>query len=269
MCCKSKEYGGLGLRDPSILNAALLKKLAWSLMTSTSFVYHFLRDRFFSTGFTQRQFWKSSTWCGLRSQIQPLVDESIWAVAEEIKNTVIGGVDTLTWRHSVSGEVTCADSYKSIAGPISKESFSMRIRLAGSIVDLWLYALDANFSTQVSQLWRSALVTAIWAKPSRALRIVEVHWQFPPAGWLKVNTDGSGFGSPSLAGYGSIFRTSRGFCKGAFAIPLGKVFAFEVELAGAIHAISCAYDFGWTNLWLECDSTYLVTLLRKRSPSIP
>ncbi|POO02039.1 Ribonuclease H, partial [Trema orientale] len=192
-------------------------------------------------------------------------------------------------------------------------------------VDIWLDALEANFSTQVSQLWRSALVTAMWviwtchnkrffdndvvsinsaitfiwrsvgeanqigsgtmrnsldefqilhclhvqAKPPRAPRIVEVRWQLPPAGWLKVNTDGSAFGSPGLAGCGGIFRTSRGFFKGAFAIPLGKTFAFEAELAGAIHAILYAYEFGWTNLWLECDSTYLVTLLRERSPSVP
>ncbi|PON75623.1 Ribonuclease H-like domain containing protein [Parasponia andersonii] len=95
----------------------------------------------------------------------------------------------------------------------------------------------------------------VQAKPSWAPRIVEVHWQFPPAGWLKVNTDGSTFGSLGLTGCGGIFRTSRGFCKGAFAIPLGKAFAFEAELASAIHAISYAYDFGWTNLWLECDYT--------------
>ena len=84
-----------------------------------------------------------------------------------------------------------------------------------------------------------------------------------------MNTDGSAFGSPGLAGCGGIFRTSRGFFKGAFAIPLGKAFAFEAELAGAIHAISYAHDFGWTNLWLECDSSYLVTLLRTRSSSVP
>ena len=107
------------------------------------------------------------------------------------------------------------------------------------------------------------------AKMPRAPRIVEVQWQLPPMGWLKVNTDGSAFGNPGLAGCGGIFRTSRGFFKGAFAIPLGKTFAFEAELVGAIHAISYAYDFGWTNLWLECDSLYLVTLLRTRSSYVP
>ncbi|PON63793.1 hypothetical protein TorRG33x02_275030, partial [Trema orientale] len=146
---------------------------------SDSFVYNFLRDRFFSSGFVQRRFWKSSVWCGLRSHIRPLIDESIWAVgrhskvrfwtnnwlgssladlidyndtmepnfdavvadvsvdydwslpnsfisnfpqvADDIRNTVIGDADTLIWRHSVSGQVTCADSYKFLAGPFSKE----------------------------------------------------------------------------------------------------------------------------------------------------
>ncbi|PON37013.1 Ribonuclease H, partial [Trema orientale] len=106
-------------------------------------------------------------------------------------------------------------------------------------------------------------------RPPKAPRILEVQWHVPPVGWLKVNTDGSAFGSPGLAGCGGIFRTSRGFFKGAFAISLGKCFAFEAELAGAIHAISYSWDFGWKNLWLESDSSYLVTLLKAHSPSVP
>ncbi|PON31532.1 hypothetical protein PanWU01x14_369170, partial [Parasponia andersonii] len=78
MCYKSKEDGGLGLRDPRILNAELLKKLSWSLLTDDSFIFRFLRERFFSNGFTQHRFWKSYIRCGLRSHIQSLIDESIW-----------------------------------------------------------------------------------------------------------------------------------------------------------------------------------------------
>ena len=184
MCCKSKDNGGLGLRDPIVLNAALLKKLAWSLMTLESFVFRFLRGRFFSKGFTPRRFWKSSIWCGLRNHIQTLIDESIWAVgrnskvhfwtgnwlgspltslisysdnlepsidavigdvtsdfdwslpasfvssfpqiADDIRNTVISDSDTLIWRHSVSGSVTCADSYTSLAGVTSKERWGSK-----------------------------------------------------------------------------------------------------------------------------------------------
>ncbi|PON37487.1 Ribonuclease H-like domain containing protein [Trema orientale] len=106
-------------------------------------------------------------------------------------------------------------------------------------------------------------------KPPKAPRIIEVHWRVPPAGWLKVNTDGAAFGSPGLAGCGGVFRTSRGFFKGAFAVPIGKVYAFEAELAVTIHTISYAWNFGWKSLWLESDSTYLVALFKTCSDSVP
>ena len=68
-----------------------------------------------------------------------------------------------------------------------------------------------------------------------------MNWFFSPPGWIKVNTDCAAFGSPNLTGSAGIFCTSCGFVKGSFAIPIGIGFAFEVELAAAIHAIS----FDW------------------------
>ncbi|PON58619.1 Ribonuclease H-like domain containing protein [Parasponia andersonii] len=57
--------------------------------------------------------------------------------------------------------------------------------------------------------------------------------------------------------------------KGAFAIPLDKGYAFEAKLAGAIHAISYAWAFGWKHLWFKSDSSYLITLLREHSLFVP
>ena len=175
-------------------------------------------------------------------------------------------------------------------------AFGHRVRLDGSIVDLWLKALKARFSSQIYDFWKSAIVLAcqvvwqicnravfdgikpsshnaialVWrfvresndpisgtmnnsavdlivlknlnlsGKPSKASRVIEVHWSFPPSGQLKINTDGAAFGSPGLARCAVVFRTSRGFVKGCFAIPLGIAFAFEAELAAAIHAILLA-----------------------------
>ena len=53
---------------------------------------------------------------------------------------------------------------------------------------------------------------------------------------IKVNTDSATFGNPGLAGSIGIFRTSHGFVKGCFAIPIGIGFAFEAELVATIHA---------------------------------
>ena len=78
---------------------------------------------------------------------------------------------------------------------------------------------------------------------------------------IKVNTDSATFGNPGLAGSIGIFRTSHGFVKGCFAIPIGIGFAFEAELAAAIHAISFAWEKDWHVLWLETDPSYLVAAL--------
>ncbi|KAK3192975.1 hypothetical protein Dsin_024285 [Dipteronia sinensis] len=82
-------------------------------------------------------------------------------------------------------------------------------------------------------------------RPSKAPRILEVNWRPSSPGCLKVSTDGAAFGSPDLAGYAGVFRTCRGFVKGCFAIPLGVCFAFEAELAAAVHTIDYAWNFGW------------------------
>ncbi|KAK0575059.1 hypothetical protein LWI29_033415 [Acer saccharum] len=106
-------------------------------------------------------------------------------------------------------------------------------------------------------------------RPPKAPRILEVNWHPPPPGCLKVNTDGAAFGSPGLAGCAGVFRTCRGFVRGCFAIPLGVCFAFEAELAAAVHAIDYAWTFGWHRLWLESDSTFVVNILRSRSRIVP
>ncbi|KAK2655585.1 hypothetical protein Ddye_008637 [Dipteronia dyeriana] len=74
----------------------------------------------------------------------------------------------------------------------------------------------------------------------KAPRILEVNWRPPPPGCLKVNTDGTAFGSPGLVGCAGVFRTCRVFVKGFFVIPLGVCFAFEAKLVVAVYAFDYA-----------------------------
>ncbi|PON79265.1 hypothetical protein PanWU01x14_013810 [Parasponia andersonii] len=160
---------------------ALLKKLSWSLLTDDSFIFRFLRRRFFSNSFTQYRFWKSSIRCGLRSHIQSLIDESIWAPGRNSKihfwsddwlgsplirmidcnDTLEPDIDTTVGEFVSDYEWSLPTSFTSDF-PMINEEIRRRIRLDGSVIDLWLDALEANFSSQVSQLWRSAIVIAVW-----------------------------------------------------------------------------------------------------------
>ncbi|KAL8547616.1 hypothetical protein ACS0TY_007078 [Phlomoides rotata] len=46
-------------------------------------------------------------------------------------------------------------------------------------------------------------------------------------------------------------------------------FAFEAELVIALHAIEITNVKGWRDLWIECDSIYIVQMLRAKDPDTP
>lgn len=70
------------------------------------------------------------------------------------------------------------------------------------------------FNSQEDLLCLHAL--HIIGHPKKAPRILEVHWNLPPPGWIKCNSDGSALGAPGMSTCGGVFRNSRGFVKGCF-----------------------------------------------------
>lgn len=99
--------------------------------------------------------------------------------------------------------------------------------------------------------------------------IKEVHWIPPSSGWIKCNTDGSAKGAPGDAIAAGVFRDAFGVVKGCFVQHLGRLFAFEAELAAVMYAIEIAVLHGWNKLWLETDSAYVEGLLLTRSNNVP
>ncbi|KAK2647996.1 hypothetical protein Ddye_015485 [Dipteronia dyeriana] len=65
------------------------------------------------------------------------------------------------------------------------------------------------------------------------------------------------------------FLWERAILKGCFAIPLGQVFTFEVELLAASLAINFAWEYGWHYIWLERDSSYMIQLLSSHYEMVP
>lgn len=65
---------------------------------------------------------------------------------------------------------------------------------------------------------------------------------------VKCNTDGSAYGSPSLAAHDGLFRDSNAAILGCFSKNMGSQFSFQAELHGAMNAIEIAFIKGWLNL---------------------
>jgi len=70
---------------------------------------------------------------------------------------------------------------------------------------------------------------------------------------VKVNTDGSVVANHGACG--GLFRDHLGTFLGAFTCNLGGCSVFEAEVSGYILALEYAAQHGWTNVWLESDSS--------------
>ncbi|GAU35138.1 hypothetical protein TSUD_394640 [Trifolium subterraneum] len=101
----------------------------------------------------------------------------------------------------------------------------------------------------------------------KAQIIKEVRWEPPLLHWLKCNIDGAACENSITASCGGIFRNSSADFVYGFAEPLGVTSAYFAELSGAIRAIEIAYQHNWSNLWLESDSSMVVSAFK--NPSKP
>ena len=99
--------------------------------------------------------------------------------------------------------------------------------------------------------------------PPKAPKIIEVIWKPPLPLWIKCNTDGSSNAITSACG--GIFRDHHSNFLLCFAENTGHNNAFNAELLGAMRAIEFAKQYGWNNLWLECDSSLVINAIQNKS----
>ncbi|XP_058728727.1 uncharacterized protein LOC131600410 [Vicia villosa] len=94
--------------------------------------------------------------------------------------------------------------------------------------------------------------------PPKAPLLREIFWNPPPVNWMKCNVDGSFVHNTPSSGCGGIFRNCSGdFCL-AFTEPLSWNSSLLAEFCGVLCGIELAKDRGWTNLWMEFDSSVVV-----------
>jgi len=78
--CKPRDEGGLGVKDPSLVNRASLLHLSWKLLTSNDHWAILCRARFLHHGKPKANYFTSSVWYGLKRYIQKIYDHSTWSV---------------------------------------------------------------------------------------------------------------------------------------------------------------------------------------------
>jgi ribonuclease HI len=85
-----------------------------------------------------------------------------------------------------------------------------------------------------------------------------IMWLPSSEGYIKVNIDGSAFGSPFCGVVGGVFRNSQAHFLGGFSQNIGHANSFEAELCAVIYAIEKLLALNWKNVWLESDSLMVI-----------
>ena len=105
-------------------------------------------------------------------------------------------------------------------------------------------------------------------KMPKAKIIVEVGWEKPPMGWVKLNTDGSAIGSTGRAGGGGAIRNHEGQWLKGYARPLGGSNSCMAELWALRDGLLLAKEMGLNNLIIEMDALSVVLLMNNNSANL-
>lgn len=122
-----------------------------------------------------------------------------------------------------------------------------------------------------SDMWNNVLDLCIlktFLVPLRAIQppcIVLVTWKLPMLGTIKCNTNGSAKGSPGHDDAGIIFRDHTGSPLGFYAKYIGINSSLHAESEVVIDVVDIAYNMGWTNVWIKCDSLLTVQAFKNGS----
>ncbi|CAI0418218.1 unnamed protein product [Linum tenue] len=96
-----------------------------------------------------------------------------------------------------------------------------------------------------------------------------VGWEFPPAGWSCINTDGSVALASQSATAGGVVRDDHGRFLGAFVMNLGGGTITRAELMGIRQGLQVAWDLGVRKAVLRSDSKSAVELIASATTSSP
>lgn len=93
-------------------------------------------------------------------------------------------------------------------------------------------------------------------------------WDSPSSNSIKINTDGAARGNPSLAGFGGVFRDSRGVWITGFFQKIGFSNSLMAELLAIKTGLQLVVDQKIQDIVMESNSLVAITLIRHDNISL-
>ncbi|XP_057779621.1 uncharacterized protein LOC130998208 [Salvia miltiorrhiza] len=109
---------------------------------------------------------------------------------------------------------------------------------------------------------------AVTGRPRQPPTQVSVFWSLPLPNWVKINTDGL-IRESSIMHAGGVSRNAFNEVVGCYHFSVGHGAALEAKLLAIIIAMETAYWMGWSHVWFDSDSSFVVSLLHARASKVP
>lgn len=104
-------------------------------------------------------------------------------------------------------------------------------------------------------------------KLSSSRYIVQVRWEKPQRGWVRLNTDGSALGNLGRAGCGSIIRNEHGDWLGGFSRNIGVTTSFIAELWALRDGLILCHNLNFHAIVIHTDAQAIVEAIKNASYS--
>ena len=121
-------------------------------------------------------------------------------------------------------------------------------------------AQNLKLSTEIENLYTEFMYCASSPRCPVPRVVVACHWEKPPEGWIKLNTDGCAAGSMGLAGCGGVVRDSYGEWISRFSRHIGITNSFVVELWGLRDGLLLCSNLNIPFLIVELDAKSIVEI---------
>ena len=96
---------------------------------------------------------------------------------------------------------------------------------------------------------------------------IEVRWEYPPNGWIKLNIDGASKANSGPTSYVRIIRNSPKIWIADFSKNIGICNSFQAELWGVVEGLDLVWQKGFRNVISESNSKLLVEMLSNKTSS--
>ncbi|KAL6141135.1 hypothetical protein ACLB2K_059426 [Fragaria x ananassa] len=258
-CCSPLDEGGVGLKQLRVLISSLHLKKAWDVFTSVSDRSTLLRTRFWRNGKLRRSYATSSIWPGVKHLWPHILENGKWLIglvysrSSQLRELWLAAFVVTLW---------CIWKFRNQArfDGVQPNVSKACILIFGQVIA----SNKISSGCMNNRVFDLSILKKVGVpcKPSKAPCIVEVNWHPPLFGWVKVNTDGAWCSSSGQAGYGGIFQDFRGGVLGAFCFNFNMASSVAAEVMAVIKAIELAWVRDWKHVWLEVDSSLVITFLR-------